>query len=186
MAKPIEQFQTPPPVLRESDWMDMDLPFHIGSGRTLYSGLESADRLRLRLFKKGDQVVGRAWFGQGADGPPGHVHGGAIAYVLDEVMGSVCWANNYPTVAANLQFQYIRMTPLLADLVVEAKIVSVNSKRLKLEAELKLPTGETCVRSQGEFAILTYAKGEMLSKIIPDANDLIARPNLKWAKDDEG
>jgi acyl-coenzyme A thioesterase PaaI-like protein len=186
MSTVSDKHQSPPAVEKKSGWDDIDLPFNIGSGRTLYAGLEGANRLRMRLFKDRStgNIVGRAWFGPGSDGPPGHVHGGSIAYVLDEVMGSVCWGNDFPTVAASLQFQYVRMTPLLLDLEVEAKIKATTAKRVSVEAELRLANGEVFVRGQGEFAILTYAKGEALSKIVPEAASIISRPQLKWAKDD--
>ena len=35
-------------------------------------------------------------------GPPGHVHGGAMAAALDEAMGAVCWMNGHPVVAATI------------------------------------------------------------------------------------
>ncbi len=165
----------------------MDLPFNIGTGRTIYSGLEGANRLRMRLFKVSESghVIGRAWFGPGSDGPPGHVHGGASAYILDELMGSTCWANDYPAVAATIEFQLQRMTPLLVDLVLESRIVSVSSKRVKLECELKLPSGEVCVRGKGDFAILTFSKGDSLNKTLPADAKIKWKPSLKWAKEDE-
>jgi acyl-coenzyme A thioesterase PaaI-like protein len=178
----------PPPVIRETDWEEMVLPFNIGSGRSLYSGLENDSRLRLRVFRKTSDgsLVGRVWFGQGSDGPPGHAHGGAIAYVLDEAMGSVGWMNLYPVVAARLEFQYVRMTPLFVDLELQAKILSHSSRRIEVETTLLLPSGEVSVQAQGEFAILTRAKAKLFDTPEHDPQGLMKNPNLKWANDDAG
>lgn len=175
----------PPAITTESDWVEVVLPFNIGSGRSIYSGLEGAQRLRLRVFKRQSDgsLIGRAWFGQGSDGPPLHVHGGAVAYVLDEAMGSVAWMNEYPAMAANLKFEYVQMTPLLTDLVVEARITSVTDRRVSIESEIKLPTGEVCVRGFGEFARLSHEKAAFFDTNEHDPNGILKNPNLKWAKD---
>lgn len=180
--------KTPPPIEVPADWQEMVLPFNIGSGRTLYSGLESGARIRMRVFKRQSDgsLVGRVWFGEGADGPPLHAHGGAIAYVLDEAMGAVGWMNDYPVVAAKLEFQYCRMTPLEVDLQLEAKILSATGKRLEVEARVKLPSGETCVESRGSFAILVRSKMRFVEDQNLDPQGFLRNPKLKWAPDDAG
>jgi Thioesterase superfamily len=184
MGQPPGKSLTPPAVTPESDWVEMVLPFNIGSGRSLYSGLEGISRLRLRVFKRlsDSHLIGRAWFGEGADGPPLHVHGGAVAYVLDEAMGAVAWMNNYPVVAASLKFDYLQMTPLLTDLVIEAKITQTTDKRVSTEAEIRLSSGEVCVRGFGEFAILTRKKIDALNADAHDKAGALKNPDLKWAK----
>lgn len=179
---------TPPPLVKEADWEDLELPFNIGSGRSLYSGLEDEGRLRLRVFrrKSDGRLVGRVWFGPGADGPPGHAHGGAIAYVLDEAMGSVAWMNHYPVVAAKLEFQYERMTPLNTDLSIEAWIEQEGNRRLTTVARLVLPSGEPCVTGRGEFAILTKSKIKVLANAVSDPKGILQDPRLKWAPEIRG
>ena len=175
----------PPEIKLDPDWQELRLPFNIGSGRSLYTGLEQANRLRLRVFRrKSDNVlVGRVWFGEGADGPPGHAHGGAIAYVLDEAMGSVGWMNDYPVVAAKLEFKYFRMTPLHVDLHVEARIKSETAKRLEIEATLTMPDGQKCVMASAEFAVLTKTKAVGFMNPVADPQGFFQNPKLKWAPD---
>lgn len=181
--KPSSKILSPPPIIKETDWEEVELPFNIGSGRTLFSGLENEGRLRLRVFRRESdgRLVGRVWFGPGADGPPGHAHGGAIAYVLDEAMGSAAWMNHYPVVAAKLEFQYERMTPLNTDLGIEAWIEKESGRRLVTVARLTLPSGEPCVVGRGEFAILSKSKIVALSSSIVDSNNVLKNPQLKWA-----
>lgn len=175
---------TPPPYSRPKGCEDLILPFNIGSGRTIYAGFEGADRLRLRLFKRlSDQhLIGRAWFGQGTDGPPGHAHGGVVAYILDEAMGAAAWASDYPAVAARLDFTYLRMSPMWIDLEIEAWISKATRGRLLLSGEVRMPNGETCVTSHGEFSILEKSKVKMLEPLGPPEK-LLENPRLKWAKE---
>jgi acyl-coenzyme A thioesterase PaaI-like protein len=176
----------PPPIVKQANWQEVTLPFNIGSGRTLFAGLENDSRLRLRIYRLVDDgsLVGRVWFGNGADGPPLHAHGGAIAYVMDEAMGAAGWMSDYPVVAARLQFGYFRMTPLEVDLHLEARVLKVTEKRVEIEARLLLPTGEICVVSSGEFAILSRTKIPPFNEAQLDPQGLIKNPKLKWAPDD--
>lgn len=175
----------PPPITIEADWEETVLPFNIGSGRSIYTGLEGDNRLRMRIFRRisDKRAVGKVWFGPGADGPPGHVHGGAIAYVLDEVMGSTGWMNDYPSVAAKLEFQYMRMTPLQTDLHIESWIESATERRLMLVAELRMPNGDVSVKAKGEFAILSKEKLKALASFIDDPSGVLQNPKLKWLKE---
>ncbi|MES2963894.1 MAG: PaaI family thioesterase [Bdellovibrionota bacterium] len=172
----------PPTVTPEAGWQPISLPFNIGSGRTVYSDMAGDNRLRLAFFGKKDRLVGRAWFGDGTDGPPNNAHGGAIAYVLDEVMGAVGWLNQYPVVAVNLNFSYAKMTPLYVDMSVEGWITKTTEKRVFTASEMRLPTGEVVVTGQGEFAILKKELVESLYSERFGPEDLEKLKNFRWAK----
>lgn len=180
--------QRAPDIQIDPDWQEVELPFQIGSGRTIYAGLEDNDRLRFRAFRKKSDgtLIGRAWFGTGADGPPGHVHGGAAAYILDEAMGAVGWMNDYPMLAAKLEFEYLRMAPLFTDFHVVARILGVDKKRIKVEARLNMPDGATCVLGKGSFAVLNRSQVKFIEDHGLDPRGFLRKPGLKWALDDEG
>lgn len=173
---------TPPVVVPEPGWEPLDLPFNIGSGRTVYSSMASDNRLRLAFFKNGDRLVGKAWFGEGTDGPPNKAHGGAIAYVLDEVMGGVGWLNDFPVVAVHLNFTYMKMTPLFEDMSVEGWVTKTTDKRVFTSCELRLPSGEVAVTGEGEFAILKRETVEALYSDRFAAQNLEKLKHIKWAK----
>ena len=178
--------ETPPDISPEPGCIEVILPMEIGSGRSIANVQGAPERIRIRMFKRvaDGQLVGRAWFGEGANGPPLHVHGGAAAYVLDEAMGTVGWMNDYPVVAAKLEFEYLHMSPLKVDLHIEAKITSVTDRRVFIACELKTPEGHACVRGKGEFAILSQKKMSALSAEKFDPLGLLKNPNFKWASDD--
>lgn len=69
---------------------------------------DSAERLSFRYFRrKSDGAVSFiASFGSHVEGPPGFVHGGCSAAVLDSAMGMVAWTGGHRSVTANLTCNY--------------------------------------------------------------------------------
>jgi hypothetical protein len=180
--------RTPPKIETPADATNVDLPMGIASGRSLASGFEGGEnRMRIRFFKRQDGVcVGYAWFGDGAEGPPQHVHGGAVAYVLDEAMGSVAWMNEYPVVARKIDFEFLKMSPLYVDFHIEARVLRATDRNVYVEASLKLPDGTPTVKAHGEFALLSKKKIDALDAAKFDPKGLLRNPNLKWAKTETG
>jgi len=182
-----EHLKDHPPVIHTpSGTTPVELPMMIASGRSLASGFEGGDRrMRIRLFKRDDGVcIGFAWFGEGAEGPPMHVHGGAVAYVLDEAMGSVAWMNDYPVVARKIDFEFLKMSPLKIDFKIEARVVRATDRNVYVEALLIHPDGTTTVKAHGEFAILSKKKIAALNGEKFDPKGLLQNPKLKWAQDE--
>ena len=111
----------PPEVVPEAGWTPID-PFRLeGGSGSFVTGDPGGNRLRVRYFLRDSdrRLVGRAWFGPGAQGPPGHAHGGAIAAVLDEAMGAAAWVEGHIVVAARLDTNFQRMLPLDTDATLE-------------------------------------------------------------------
>ena len=179
-TRPPFEFQQQP------GWEDLNIPFNIGTGRTLYSGSSQDDRLRLRFFKRTSDghLIGYVRYGDGSDGPPGHAHGGVSAYVLDEAMGTAAWMNLYPVVAAELNFKYKLMTPLHTNIFVEAWIGHVAPRRLTIHSKLSLESGEVCVLGEGSFAILKKSKVQALLNSMPTTDRLWQTLPMKWLDDD--
>ena len=69
----------------EPGWVPV-VPFPSPEGTFLHEG----DRVRLAYFRNPQrpELYAKAWFGTKTMGPPGHVHGGAMAAALDEAMGA--------------------------------------------------------------------------------------------------
>jgi acyl-coenzyme A thioesterase PaaI-like protein len=69
--------------------------------------------LGLRFKKEPPGLVARFDPGPGHRGPPGFLHGGIAATVLDETMASLGWAlDDVPCVTATLSVKYRRPVPL--------------------------------------------------------------------------
>lgn len=71
-----------------------------------------------------------------AEGPKAHAHGGFLASILDETMGSACWYNGLPVLAANLSVRYRRSVPLAGHYLCEAKIDRLETRRAMVNARI--------------------------------------------------
>ena len=86
------------------------------------------------------------------EGGPGVAHGGWVAAVLDEVLGHLGPLNGALTVTGTLTIEYLRPTPILHDLEVQAWVERVEGRRWHLEAEMTLAsTGALLGRARGVF-----------------------------------
>lgn len=116
-----------------SDKEPVQLPFKIGSGRDFP---KSALKMEFYKLKADTSLIGEVWFGKPMEGPPGHVHGGVSAYVLDEAMGSAAWLKGYPSVAREISVKFLEMTPQGQDLKIEAKVLKVEKKSVTVQAKI--------------------------------------------------
>ncbi len=90
-----------------------------------------------------------------AEGPPGHVHGGASAGLLDEVMGVLVWHRQFRSVTQSIQVHYRRAIPLELKAVIVTRIAAVHDKTIEVHATLYDRAKTPYVTSQGMFHRLT-------------------------------
>lgn len=133
-------------------------------GRSFVSGDPDGDRLRVRYFREGDTgpLVARVWFGPGAEGPPGHAHGGSQAAVLDEALGGNCWLQGHPVLAGTLTVRYRRPLPLGTTAVVRSGIASVEGRKVFAVGRLESADGVVFSEAEGVFIIMQDALRERL------------------------
>jgi acyl-coenzyme A thioesterase PaaI-like protein len=100
--------------------------------RSFVSDNPDGDRIRLAYYRCGDEPIlrAKAWFGTGAQGPPGQAHGGAIASVLDEAAGATGWMLGYRVLVARLTVDFRKMVALGTDATIEASIVGVDGRKI--------------------------------------------------------
>ena len=145
-----------PAVVPESGWEAVQ-PLRIEGGRgSFVTGDPEGDRLRVAYFRRAADraLVGRAWFGPGAEGPPGHGHGGATAAVLDEAMGAAAWMDGWVVVAVHLEVDFRRMVPLGTDAWMEARVESVDGRKVLTRGRLHDAAGEDFATASGVFVTL--------------------------------
>jgi acyl-coenzyme A thioesterase PaaI-like protein len=152
---------TAPIATAEPGWVACE-PFPSPEGTFLADG----DRVRLAYFRRPDEptLYAKAWFGKNTMGPPGHVHGGAMAATLDEAMGAVAWMNNFQCVAATIKISFLEMLPLETETIVEAKIDRVEGRKIHLRATLTNPGGTVVAEGTGLFVVL---REEVLKALEP-------------------
>lgn len=150
------------PVAKPEPGWEPVVPFPSPEGTFLHEG----DRVRLAYFRKPGEpeLYAKAWFGRKTLGPPGHVHGGAMAAALDEAMGAVCWMNDHKTVAATISVKFLAMLPIQTETILEARIDRVDGRKIYTRATLTTPAREMVAEAEGLFIVL---KDEMLRAMAP-------------------
>lgn len=121
--------------------------------------LADGDRVRLAYFRRPDapDLYAKAWFGAKTMGPPGHVHGGAMAATLDEAMGAVCWMNGHKVVAATITISFQAMLPIETETIVHAAIDRVEGRKIHVRSRLIDPSGRVVTEGSGLFIALKDA-----------------------------
>lgn len=104
----------------------------------------------VHLHVEGDRVVGGGRVGAAFNGPPGSVHGGHVAALMDELLGCVCLANDRGGFTGTLTVRYERTTPLDTDLELEGWIDRVEGRKTVAVGEIRAG-GQVCARGEGIF-----------------------------------
>lgn len=90
----------------------------------------------LRMWHAGDETHGSVTCGWAFEGPPGHVHGGWVAGILDHFMGIAHMRSGHPGMTGSLDIRYHRPTPLNVELGLRATHEAVSERRTKVVAEV--------------------------------------------------
>ena len=95
----------------------------------------------LRWQEASNLITGTVKFSQAFEGPPGHVHGGWVAGVLDHLMGMTHVRTGHPGMTGGLSVRYLKPTPLNQRIGVSAQATELDDKRTEVKAEMRF--GET-------------------------------------------
>ncbi len=116
-------------------------------------GPDNAAGMHLKFtFEKQRRVfVCRFRLDQRYTGPPGHCHGGIIATILDEAMGTVNKLRQVIALTSQMKVDYLRPVPLDKPLRVESREVSVRGRRHVNVGEILNQKGEVLARGRALF-----------------------------------
>jgi len=157
-AQTVEEKALRPPVDLggEEGWTPFDAPSLVGASLRFVSGEPDGNRYRVRYYRNAEQQLrARIWFGPETEGPPGHSHGGAMAAVMDEVLGLAAWAAGYRIVVGNLNVSFRNLLPLEQVVTVESEVVSAKGRKVTVHG--RICRGET-----------VYAEAECLCITLPE------------------
>lgn len=102
----------------------------------------------------------RAWadfhLGAAYEGPPGLVHGGVSALLLDQVFGHAAATGGAPGMTGTLTIRYRRGTPL-GDLHIEARVAKVDGIKTTVVGHIADAEGIT-VEAEGLFVLPRWAR----------------------------
>jgi len=116
-------------------------------------------------------VHGTVRLGLAYEGPPGCVHGGFVAMLLDQLLGQVNGVNGIGAMTASLSVSYLHPTPLLTELVLEAPPPKVIEDRKCITYGSISANGRVTAEAEGLF-------------ILPDFSKLVL-PHLKRRPEEE-
>jgi acyl-coenzyme A thioesterase PaaI-like protein len=94
--------------------------------------------------------------GAAYEGPPGHVHGGVAALVLDHVLGAAASSQEKPRLTGTITLRYLRLTRL-GDLHAEARIARTDGVKTFAVGHLADDEGIT-VEAEGVFIRPRWAR----------------------------
>jgi acyl-coenzyme A thioesterase PaaI-like protein len=154
-----------PELSGEKGWTELIIPDSYGNGRAFITGDRSCERIKVRYFQKDsdNSFVARVWFGPATEGPSGFVHGGSMAAVLDEAMGISAWILGHTVIAARITVAYRKMLPLGTVTTIEAKVASVNGRKVITKGKIYNKTGTIYTESEGLFINIPPERfGEMI------------------------
>ena len=105
--------------------------------------------------------TGKVWadfvLGAAYEGPPGHVHGGVCALILDHVLGEAASGGlTKPSFTGTISCRYLRATPL-GSLHVEAAVERTEGVKTFAAGHLADPDGVT-VEAEGVFIVPKWAR----------------------------
>jgi len=114
------------------------------------------------------ELRGRVTFDYQYEGPPTCVHGGVIAELFDEMLGSANLITERAGMTGTLTVRYRRPTPLLVPLDVSARVTGSEGRKLFVWGGL-YNSGELTAEAEGIF--IEVNPGRMLDIVTNNAKD---------------
>ncbi|QNI38211.1 PaaI family thioesterase [Edaphobacter albus] len=91
------------------------------------------------------------------EGPPGYVHGGIVATLLDEAMSKLNRPLDLLAVTRHMEIDYLRPVPLYQPLKVTSRHLRREGRKLFHQAEILSPDGTVLACGQAIFIVLDPA-----------------------------
>lgn len=143
------------------EWRAIDPLRAVGTHHLFVSDERDPGLWRVNYFDNGDAdvILARVQFGSRCGGPPGHVHGGGIAAVLDDLMGAVLWQSGYHMMASRLQVSFLAMVPINVALIGVARIQAhrAGGPATTHAVLARESTGALCADASGRFVHAGWA-----------------------------
>lgn len=130
-----------------------------GHGACFVCGADNPRSIGLTWYEENGEIVTEFVFDEGQQGPPGHLHGGASAAVLDEAMGAAVWTAGLRVVAANLEINYKQPVPLGQRVTIHARIKERHERKVLTTSELRLADGSVAVTGRGVYVPAPHLVG---------------------------
>lgn len=123
-------------------------------------GLRNAAAMPLRFHYSDDGLRLWADFTPGAlyEGPPGHMHGGVIAMLLDQALGELAVRSGRPGLTARLDISYKAPTKLNTPLRIEAWYDRTEGVKTWTRGHIATADGTVCAEAEGLFILPRWVR----------------------------
>ena len=132
------------------------------SDTSFVSGRNSAESMKLEPTIKNHNVYAKYVFKEKFHGPPGLVHGGILASVLDDVMGYTPVTQNIMAFTAKLEINYIFPVSIDKEFEIFAWAHKIDGKKVYAESIIKRED-KVYVEGKGLFIDLGIGPPEFLT-----------------------
>jgi acyl-coenzyme A thioesterase PaaI-like protein len=120
-------------------------------------GPEAEQGFGIAVRRDGDEVVATHVFEQRHSGAPGIAHGGAVAVVVDDVLGYLLYVVRAPGVTRRLQVDYLKPVLTGVPYVVRGRIDRRDGRKLWVSCTCTGPDGVVAFRATGLFIVVDVA-----------------------------
>jgi uncharacterized protein (TIGR00369 family) len=118
-------------------------------------GIENPIGLKLKFYTDDEgRCIARFRPKPEHQGYPGHLHGGIISTLLDEVMGRVLVSQNVWAVTAHLEIKFAKPVPLDEELTVVGDLTRNRSRAYEARGEIRLPDGTVLAEGSGIYVVI--------------------------------
>lgn len=122
-------------------------------------GAANKTGLRLKFFTdETGRVLSKIKVPKRFEGPPGYMHGGAIATLMDEAMSKANRARGVTAMTRQMEVEYLRPVPLGVPLLLEGRLTSVDGRKHFCEAEVTNAEGRVLAKAKGLFLAIDPLK----------------------------
>lgn len=128
-------------------------PFaHSANNRCFGCGPANQHGLHLEFLRaKDNSVVCLAVISDSYEGPPGYVHGGMIATLLDEAMSKAVRASGHVAMTRHMEVDYRRPVPSGSNIHIAGRVVRSEGRKHWVESSIQNESGTTLAAGKGLF-----------------------------------
>jgi acyl-coenzyme A thioesterase PaaI-like protein len=106
----------------------------------------------LEFVRDEDELIGSVVVGRAFTGPPGRVHGGVVATILDHVMGAWLFGHDQPSFTVSMTVDYLEATPLNNEIVVRGGRERSEGRKTFMWASIE-HEGDVTARAKAIFVL---------------------------------
>lgn len=120
------------------------------TGHSPVTGPLNALSADVHLVTSDREVVANVTYGDAYEGPPGHLHGGLVAAIFDEVLGFAQALSGNPGMTGRLEVTYRSPTPLHVPLRIVGRFDRVEGRKIFTTGEIHAGD-RLCAEAKGLF-----------------------------------